>query len=174
MWRRSKNWWGVSPCPRFRQRISPACGHSTPGASATIVRPGEQGRDGAHGPWTGGRAWPPLFPRVWGEHTTRSSGRRHVACRSEEAMNTASLVVLFDVDPSSRQVIREVIGEVADITYLPDVAAAARTEMLRRATVLLAQNTATELTPEELALLREVRLLQFYTAGVDFIPLQAL
>ena len=52
--------------------------------------------------------------------------------------------------------------------------AAARAEVLRRATVILAQNTAKELTPDELALIHQVRLLQFYTAGVDFIPLQAL
>ena len=89
-------------------------------------------------------------------------------------MNTRLLVVLFDVGSSGRQVIREVISEVADIMYLTDVAAAARTEVLRRATVLLAQNTATELTPDEFALIPQVRLLQFYTAGVDFIPLQAL
>jgi phosphoglycerate dehydrogenase-like enzyme len=89
-------------------------------------------------------------------------------------MHTPLLVVLFDVDSIGRQVIREVIGAAADILYLPDVEAAARVEVLRRATVLLAQNTATELSPDELALIHQVRLLQFYTAGVDFIPLQAL
>jgi phosphoglycerate dehydrogenase-like enzyme len=89
-------------------------------------------------------------------------------------MNTAVLVVLFDVEHGGRQVIREVIGAAADIVYLPDVEAAARAEVLRGATVILAQNTATELTPDELALIQQVRLLQFYTAGIDFIPLQAL
>jgi phosphoglycerate dehydrogenase-like enzyme len=89
-------------------------------------------------------------------------------------MQTPLFVVLFDVENNGRQVIREVIGAAADIVYLPDVEAAARAEILRRATVILAQNTATELTTDELALIREVRLLQFYTAGVDFIPLQAL
>ena len=89
-------------------------------------------------------------------------------------MNTPLFVVLFDVESVGRQVIREVIGTAADILYLPDVAATARAEVLRRATVILAQNTATELTLDELALIHQVRLLQFYTAGVDFIPLQAL
>ena len=83
-------------------------------------------------------------------------------------------MVLFDVESVGRQVIREVIGTAADILYLPDVAATARAEVLRRATVILAQNTATELTLDELALIHQVRLLQFYTAGVDFIPLQEL
>ena len=94
--------------------------------------------------------------------------------RREEAMNTPLFVVLFDVESVGRQVIREVIGTAADILYLPDVEATARAEVLRRATVILAQNTAKELTPDELALIHQVRLLQFYTAGVDFIPLQAL
>jgi len=89
-------------------------------------------------------------------------------------MHTPLFVVLFDVESVGRQVIREVIGTAADILYLPDVAATARAEVLRRATVILAQNTAKELTPDELALIHQVRLLQFYTAGVDFIPLQAL
>jgi phosphoglycerate dehydrogenase-like enzyme len=89
-------------------------------------------------------------------------------------MNTAVLVVLFDVEHGGRRVIREVIGTVAEVLYLPDVEAAARAEVLRRATVILAQNTATELTPDEHALIHQVRLLQFYTAGVDFIPLQDL
>jgi len=89
-------------------------------------------------------------------------------------MNTAVLVVLFDVEHGGRRVIHEVIGTVADVLYLPDVEAAARAEVLRRATVILAQNTATELTPDERALIHQVRLLQFYTAGVDFIPLQEL
>src|SRR2546426_4981137 len=89
-------------------------------------------------------------------------------------MNTPLFVVLFDVESVGRQVIREVIGTAADILYLPDVEATARAEVLRRATVILAQNTATELTLDELALIHQVRLLQFYTAGVDFIPLQAL
>src|SRR5215510_1966719 len=89
-------------------------------------------------------------------------------------MHTPLFVVLFDVESVGRQVIHEVIGTAADILYLPDVAATARAEVLRRATVILAQNTAQELTPDELALIHQVRLLQFYTAGVDFIPLQAL
>src|SRR5919198_5131557 len=142
MWRRSKNWRRVSPSPRFRQRISHACGNSMPGASAATARPDEPVRGGAHGPWTGGRSWSPFFPRAWEAHMARSSGRRHVACRSEAAMNTAVLVVLFDVEHGGRRVIGEVIGTAADVLYLPDVEAAARAEVLRRATGILAPKNA--------------------------------
>jgi phosphoglycerate dehydrogenase-like enzyme len=40
--------------------------------------------------------------------------------------------------------------------------------------MLLARNTGTELLPGEAALLGQLRLVQFLTAGVDFIPLRAL
>jgi len=83
-------------------------------------------------------------------------------------------VVVFDVDSVGRRVVRETIGETADILYLTDVPAAERAAVLRRADVIFAQNTAKDLTTDELSLIRMVRLLQFYTAGVDFIPLQAL
>jgi phosphoglycerate dehydrogenase-like enzyme len=84
-----------------------------------------------------------------------------------------TFVVVFDVESVGRRVVRETIGEAADILYLTDVPAAERAAVLRRADVILAQNTAKDLAPDELALIRTVRLLQFYTAGVDFIPLQA-
>jgi len=85
-----------------------------------------------------------------------------------------TLVVVFDVESVGRRVIRETIGEVADILYLTDVPAAERADVLRRADVIFAQHTAKDLTTDELSLIRTVRLLQFYTAGVDFIPLQDL
>src|SRR5262249_58205108 len=120
------------------------------------------------------RLAPPSSPVHGREHTARSSGRKKAGGSSEEPMNTRLLVVLFDVGSNGRQVIREVIGEVADITYLPDVAVAARAAVLRRATVILAQNTAAELTPDELALLREGWLVQFFTAGGGFFSFQGL
>jgi phosphoglycerate dehydrogenase-like enzyme len=89
-------------------------------------------------------------------------------------VSNPTLVVVFDVESVGRRVIRETIGEAADILYLTDVPAAERADVLRRAEVIFAQNTAKDLTTDELALIRTVRLLQFYTAGVDFIPLQAL
>jgi glycerate dehydrogenase len=85
-----------------------------------------------------------------------------------------TLVVTFDVGRVGREVVGDVIGEVADIIYLTEVQAADRADVLRRADVLLARHTATDLTPDERVLIGGSRLLQFYTAGVDFIPLQAL
>ncbi len=85
-----------------------------------------------------------------------------------------TLVVTFDVERVGREVLREVIGQEADIVFLPEVKAADRADVLRRAEVLFSRHTATDLTPEERALIGRARRLQFYTAGVDFIPLQDL
>ena len=83
-------------------------------------------------------------------------------------------MVTFDCGRVGREVVSDVIGDVADIIFLPEVKVGDRADMLRRADVLFARNTATDLTPDERLLLGGVRLLQFYTAGVDFIPLQEL
>jgi hypothetical protein len=69
-----------------------------------------------------------------------------------------TLVVVFDVESVGRRVIRETIGEAADILYLTDAPDAERADVLRRADVIFAQNTAKDLTTDELALIRTVRL----------------
>src|SRR5689334_309112 len=89
-------------------------------------------------------------------------------------MTASSLVVTFDVDERKRAVIAAALDGAADAVFLADIAPEARAETLRGADVVLARNTARELRPEELALLRGARLLQFMSAGVDFIPLRDL
>ena len=88
-------------------------------------------------------------------------------------MPNATVVVTFDVHRAGREVIGETIGTTATMVYLPDVPPAERATVLRRAAVILAQHTAKDLTPDEIPLIRDVKLLQFVTAGVDFIPLRA-
>jgi phosphoglycerate dehydrogenase-like enzyme len=89
-------------------------------------------------------------------------------------MTPSSLVVTFRVDEQSRAVIADALDGVADTVFLTEVAPEARAEVLRNAGAVLARNTARDLRPEELALLRGARLLQFMSAGVDFIPLRGL
>src|SRR4030095_11066560 len=86
----------------------------------------------------------------------------------EEAMNTPLFVVLFDVESVGRQVIREVIGTADAILCFADGEATARAEVRRRGAVILARNTDRELTSDQLPLIPQVRLFQFYTAGVGF------
>jgi phosphoglycerate dehydrogenase-like enzyme len=78
---------------------------------------------------------------------------------------------MLDVGASGRTVIEAAIGAVAHVAYLSDVPADERARVLSKATVLLARDTAKELRDGEPALLGTARLIQFVTAGVDYVPL---
>ncbi|MEO9189925.1 MAG: NAD(P)-dependent oxidoreductase [Acetobacteraceae bacterium] len=87
-------------------------------------------------------------------------------------MSQPFLVIGFDLNPGLRAVVAEVVA--AEVAYLTDLDAGARAAALRRATVLLARNTDNDLHAGEAALLANARLVQFMTAGVDYIKLSAL
>ncbi|MGH7210745.1 MAG: 2-hydroxyacid dehydrogenase [Acetobacteraceae bacterium] len=87
-------------------------------------------------------------------------------------MRKPLLVIGFNLNPTLRAVVaKEVEAEVA---YLPDIDTPARASVLGQATVLLSRNTDNDLHEGEAALLGGVRLVQFMTAGVDYIRLSAL
>ncbi len=81
------------------------------------------------------------------------------------------LLVAFEADAAMRQLIAAVVGDAGDVGYLADFGGNERRERLTTAHVLLARNTAKELAPGEAALLGGLRLAQFVTAGVDYVPL---
>lgn len=89
-------------------------------------------------------------------------------------MNRPLLAVSFALDDTARGTLAEAIGEAAEIVALPELEPEVRAVALGRASVLLARNTGKELRPGEAALLAGARLIQFMTAGVDYIPLRAL
>lgn len=84
------------------------------------------------------------------------------------------LAVSFEANDAARKIISETIGNIAEIRYLTDLNSAERKDILSRTDVLLARNTAKELRREELPLLRKSRLIQFLSAGIDYIPLNNL
>jgi glycerate dehydrogenase len=86
-------------------------------------------------------------------------------------MTLPTLVVTLDAGTSGRSVIESTIGSAARVVYLSDVADEERAKALATATVLLARDTSKELQAGELALLSQAKLIQFVTAGVDYIPL---
>jgi len=88
-----------------------------------------------------------------------------------DATTAAPLLVTYDMDAASRAIVAEVLNGAAEVVYLADLDDAGRAAALARAGALLARNTAKELRPGEAALLAGGRLLQFVTAGVDFVPL---
>jgi glycerate dehydrogenase len=89
-------------------------------------------------------------------------------------MDERLLVVTFEPGEGGRATVAAELGGAAEVVYLPDLADHARCRALAAATVLLARNTGTELRAGEHGLLRVARLVQFLTAGVDFIPLRGL
>ncbi len=88
-------------------------------------------------------------------------------------MTQKLLVIGFDLNPAMRDFVKDEARD-ARIAYLPDLEPPARAVALREATVLLARNTESDLREGEAALLGNARLVQFMTAGVDFVPLSAL
>jgi glycerate dehydrogenase len=95
--------------------------------------------------------------------------------RSEDsAAQQPTLVVTLEADAGSRAIIGEVVGDAARIVYLQDVEEARRGEVLAAATVVLSRQTARELKAGESELIANARLLQFVTAGVDYVPLAGM
>lgn len=84
------------------------------------------------------------------------------------------LVVAFALSEKRRPIVTEALAGAAPVVYLTELADADRAGALRQAGVLLAHNTAKDLRPGEAELLGDVRLIQFMSAGVDFISLGAL
>ena len=84
------------------------------------------------------------------------------------------LAITFAASGTERAISAQAVGDVADIRYLTDLDQSGRSEILSRADVLLARNTAKELRADELALVRNARLIQFLSAGLDYLPLNDL
>ena len=89
-------------------------------------------------------------------------------------MSPGPLVVTFKVSERSRAVIAEALDGAAEIVHLGDLSGEERAAALGRAGAVLAHDTSVELSPEELPRLRGARLLQFTSAGVDWVPLRDL
>jgi phosphoglycerate dehydrogenase-like enzyme len=86
---------------------------------------------------------------------------------------TNPILVTDAISAPLRTTLTEALG-THPILYLADLDPAAREDALRNAIAILARNTGSELKPHEPALIHSARLIQFLTAGVDFVPLSAL
>jgi phosphoglycerate dehydrogenase-like enzyme len=89
-------------------------------------------------------------------------------------MAAGLLVVTYDLSRRSRAILAEELGGAGDAVYLRDLGAGERKTALLGAGAVLSYNTAVELTADEVSLIAGARLLQFTTAGIDWIPLSAL
>jgi phosphoglycerate dehydrogenase-like enzyme len=87
---------------------------------------------------------------------------------------TDTVTVTFAVRPQERAVIADALGETAQPVYLADLDDAGRMHALRHAAALLARDTGKDLRPGEAQHIESARLVQFLTAGIDFVPLNSL
>ncbi len=88
-------------------------------------------------------------------------------------MERSTLLVTMQADSASREIITSVIGGLAEVVYLDDFAIPERGSALAQATAILSRNTAKELREGEVEQLRGASLIQYVSAGIDFIPLGA-
>ena len=82
----------------------------------------------------------------------------------------STLVVVYELEGNGRTIVGDALDGAAEAIYLPDLDDAGRADALREADAVLARTTR-ELRQGEIALLKDVRLLQFINAGIDFVPL---
>ena len=82
----------------------------------------------------------------------------------------STLVVVYELEGNGRTIVSDALDGAADAIYLPDLDDAGRADALRKADAVLARTTR-ELRQGEIALLKDVRLVQFINAGIDFVPL---
>ncbi|MFT5171950.1 MAG: phosphoglycerate dehydrogenase-like enzyme [Gammaproteobacteria bacterium] len=82
-----------------------------------------------------------------------------------------SIVVSFKPGQRGREQIMQSLGDIAKVVFLDDVDESARRQVLQEATLLLSRNTAKEFQDAELESLAHLSLIQFMSAGVDFVPL---
>jgi phosphoglycerate dehydrogenase-like enzyme len=87
---------------------------------------------------------------------------------------TPTLAVTFNVRPRERAVIADALGDAARAVYLADLDDAGRASALREAAAILARDTGTDLRSGEADQIQSARLIQFMTAGIDFVDLEAL
>ncbi len=87
-------------------------------------------------------------------------------------MSKPLLLVTFEASPDARSVIESAVGDVGTVTYLADQTSEDRQKALSAAAVLLSRNTAKELEDGEVRFLSDLRLVQYVSAGIDFIPLK--
>lgn len=89
-------------------------------------------------------------------------------------MNKATVIVSFQGNGAKRRTVEEVLGDVCNLVYLPDLAAEERETALANADALIANNLRVELRSEEFQKLKKVKLIQLLSAGVDHAPFSRL
>jgi phosphoglycerate dehydrogenase-like enzyme len=82
-----------------------------------------------------------------------------------------TVVVTFVLRPPERETIADALGSAATPVFLPDLPEEDRIPALQAATAILSRDIGKDLRPGEAPAIASVRLLQFMSAGIDFVNL---
>ena len=88
---------------------------------------------------------------------------------------TFQIAITFSPNARERRVIHTVLGDIANILYVPELKAPGREQVFRNADVILSKSFAeTEILLQEIVALKRTRLIQLIFAGADRIPFAAI
>ena len=88
---------------------------------------------------------------------------------------TFKIVITFPANERERRAIHEVLDDISDIVYVPELKAPEREQVLGKADAILSKGFAEkEIRPQEIAELKRTRLIQLIFAGADKIPFVAI
>ncbi|MBT6137264.1 MAG: hydroxyacid dehydrogenase [Rhodospirillaceae bacterium] len=89
-------------------------------------------------------------------------------------MTAKRLVVTYELDDEGQKTVTAALDGAGEVVVLTDQPPETRAGILAGAEVVLSRNTSKELADGELIHLANASLLQFVSAGIDFIPLANL
>ncbi len=85
-------------------------------------------------------------------------------------MDKQNIVVTFNASPEQKELLLEVLGSEASLTFLKEIPAEQREQSLEHANILLSWNFPREISPQEYPKLQQVTFIQVLSAGADHMP----
>ncbi len=89
-------------------------------------------------------------------------------------MTQQNIIITYSMSEAQRAMLKEALGHEAKPVFLVDQPSGLREQSLVEANALLSWNLPRELGPSEFALLKNAKLIQLISAGVDHVPFNAL
>jgi glycerate dehydrogenase len=89
-------------------------------------------------------------------------------------MNKPNIVVTFHPVQGQQELLNEMLGKSASLTFLTELEPGQREQALEEATIILSWNFPRELQPQDYSRLRRVLFIQLLSAGADHMPFAVL
>ena len=89
-------------------------------------------------------------------------------------MDKPNIVVTYNATSEQQALLLELLGGIASLTFLTELALVQREQALEEATILLSWNFPREIQPQDYRRLRRVLFIQLLSAGADHMPFAEL